>query len=102
MTVLAYVNHGRWVADCSRPACAGAESLSPRQAGFHCSNCQQLDDVTWPPNAADIWDVLQERPVPQTRNWFPDGHPLALRAGCPTGQSVEALRTEQREHEEMT
>lgn len=99
MSVLAYVNHGRWVADCSRPGCAGAESLAPRQTGFHCSNCHQLDEVVWPADAADIWDVLQERPIPQTRNWYPAGHPLAVRFRLEHGQSVEDLRREHAENE---
>lgn len=100
MSVLAYVNHGRWVADCSRKGCAGAEALRARETAFHCSNCHQLDNVEWPSDAQEIWDVLQDRHVPQTRNWFPLGHPLALRSGCEHGQSVEELRQEQRDNEE--
>ena len=82
-TARAYVNHGRWVADCEQPYCNGAESLEPRQALVHCSNCHWEGMVQWPPDADAIWEVLAVRPVPQTRNWFPSGHELALRSGCP-------------------
>ena len=100
MTARAYYNHGRWVADCSRPYCGGAEDLTARQGGFVCSNCRQLDTVEWPADADEITAALERRPVPQTRNWFPAGHDLALRSGCPHGQSVADLLEEQREYEE--
>lgn len=99
MSALAYVNHGRWVADCTRPYCSGAEALTPKQLAFHCSNCHQLDEITWPHNADEIFEVLAERPVPQTRNWYPLDHPLALKFKLPHGQSVEDLIWEEHEHE---
>jgi hypothetical protein len=94
----AYVNHGRWIADCTRPHCANAEKLAPWQATFHCSNCRQVAEVEWPGNADELWAVLELRPVPQTRNWFPTGHELALRSGIPHGQSVADLEDENREY----
>lgn len=94
----AYLNHGRWISDCPRPYCGNAEGLSPGQVGFHCSNCGQIADVEWPPNAPEITAALDKRPVPQTRNWFPAGHELALRSGCPHGQTVADLEAETREH----
>lgn len=96
--VLAYVNHGRWVADCSREHCANAMELAPGQLAFACSNCQWVVDIVWPDDADEIWQVLQRRPVPQTRNWFPRDHPLALAARCPHGQSVRDLVDENAEH----
>lgn len=103
MTLLAtrarvYVNHGRVIADCPRPYCANAEKLSPRQGTFHCSNCLMVAEVEWPSDLDEILAVLGRRPVPQTRNWFPDGHELALRSGCPHGQSVADLEAENREY----
>jgi hypothetical protein len=95
----AYVNHGRWIADCTRPHCANAEALQPKQTAFHCSNCLQVAEVDWPSCAEEITAALALRPVPQTRNWFPAGHELALRSGCPHGQSVAELEAESREHE---
>ena len=97
-TARAYVNHGRWIADCTRPYCANAEKLSPRQGTYHCSNCQQLAEVEWPLNADEIWSVLAKRLVPQTRNWFPVGHELALRSGTPHGQTVADLEDENRQY----
>lgn len=94
----AYVNHSRWISDCPRPYCANAESLQPRQATFHCTNCLLVADVEWPPNADAIWEVLTARPVPQTRNWFPESHDLALASGCPHGQTVADLIDENRKH----
>lgn len=94
----AYMNMGRWIADCPRPHCTNAESVSVRQVTFHCSNCLMVAGIEWPSDVAEITDVLERRPVPQTRNWFPAGHELALRAGCPHGQSPSDLEAESREY----
>lgn len=96
--VRAYVNHGRWVGDCNRPHCANAEKLTAGQRVFHCSNCRQISEVDWPPDAEQITQVLDKRPVPQTRNWFPSGHELAVRSGTPHGQSVADLETENHDY----
>jgi hypothetical protein len=96
--VRAYVNHSRWVGDCTRPYCGGAELLAPAQEMFHCANCDLIVELAWPKDAARIWAVLSRRPVPQTRNWFPLDHPLAVTAGCPHGQSVKDLEAENREY----
>ena len=93
-TARAYVNHGAWKADCPRMDCSNAAALTPRQGMFQCSNCLLVAPVEWPPNAQEIWDELTRRPVPSTRNWFPDQHALALAAGCPHGQTVRELRDE--------
>ena len=94
----AYHNHGRWIADCPRRYCGNAEALTSGQGGFHCSNCQQVATVEWPDNVAEITAALELRPVPNTRNWFPAGHELALRSGCLHGQTVADLEAETREH----
>ena len=94
----AYVNHGRWIADCPRPYGGNAEALDPRQGAFHCSNCRLLVSIEWPTDPDELWDVLAKRPVPQTRNWFPPGHELALRSGCPHGQTVADLEAENDEY----
>ena len=96
--VRAYVNHGRWVADCVREFCNNAMRLEPRQAAYRCSNCGLDAAIEWPADADEIWRVLERRPVPQTRNWFPAGHDLAVRAGCPHGQTVADLLAENEEH----
>lgn len=93
----AYCNFGRWIADC--PAeCGSAVELKPGQAVYHCSECSHISVVYWPPNVDEITAELDQRPAPRTRNWFPQGHDLALRSGCPHGQSVAELRDETRYH----
>jgi hypothetical protein len=107
----AYVYAGDWVADCTRDGCANAEFLcdlehpgnprSPRtrpRSIFHCSNCRQIAEIDWPPNVADIMAVLERRPIPHTRNWYPSGHDTAVRFRVPHGQSIDDLRAENQEH----
>lgn len=96
-TARAYVNHSRWISECPN-GCGCALQLEPRQTTFHCSECLAILPVDWPPDAQEIWDALMERPVPRTRNWFPAGHDLAVRANCPHGQTVAQLREETAEH----
>jgi hypothetical protein len=101
MLAVAYVNHGRWIADCPRPHCNSARRLEPRQARFHCAGeggCGMDCPVGWPPNPDELWEVLERRPVPMTRNWFPAGHGLAVRAGVEHGQTVADLVAENHEH----
>jgi hypothetical protein len=98
----ARVNHGRWIADCPRRYCANATRLQPGQATFHCAGeggCQMVAPIEWPTDADEIWAVLLERPVPGTRNWYPDQHVEAVRMGLPHGQSVADLRDEAAQHE---
>lgn len=106
----AYVYSGDWVADCPR-GCGGVEHLferanprnpsSPRvvqKTEFHCSYCQMVTPIDWPPTMNEIMTVLMLRPVPHTRNWYPAGHDVALRFRLPHGQTVDELREENREH----
>lgn len=99
----ARVNHGRWIADCPRRYCANAVRLQPRQSTFHCAGeggCQMVAPVDWPTDADEIWGALLERPVPGTRNWYPQGHVEALQLGLPHGQSAADLRDETRRYDE--
>lgn len=102
----AYVYGGNWVSDCPR-ACGNVEYLfdlqnprnpsSPRtvrRSGFHCSYCQYIADIDWPENMQEIMDVLDVRPIPHTRNWYPKGHETALKFRLPDGQSVADLQSE--------
>jgi hypothetical protein len=94
----AYVNHGRWVAHCATPSCAGAERVWPggkvqhrdkiplpfgvTAAGvLHCANCGRTSSVEFPVDRKQINKILGRRPVPETRNWFP-------------GETVEDLNVE--------
>jgi hypothetical protein len=95
----AYVNFGRWIADCPL-GCGNALALEPGQPAFFCTppgGCGTMTEVEWPDNAQDIWDALSERKMPRNRNWFPDSHELALRAGAKHGQTVAELRAEHSE-----
>lgn len=98
-TAWAYVNHGRWVAECPVD-CGGAVSLEPNQPLMHCTECKNIAPVQWPSEAQEIWDALSERPIPRTRNWFPKGHTLALRAHCPSGETAAELQFETKAHAE--
>jgi hypothetical protein len=76
--------------------------LTPEQVTFHCEGpggCGMHAAVAWPEDPVRIWTVLEERPVPTTRNWYPTGHPEAVRLGLPHGQTVTELREEHRAHE---
>lgn len=106
----AWVYAGEWVADCPREGCNNTEYLygpsrpgaarTVRRASFHCSSCRMLADIDWPSDSVmdGIMAVLAKRPVPHTRNWFPQDHPVAVRARIPHGQSVEDLRAENIAH----
>lgn len=105
MITEAYVNHGRWIADCPRPYCGNALKLLPRQTQFYCApegGCQQIAEVLWPADADGITAALEVRPVPTTRNWEPVGHRQAKACGVVGGQSVADLHSETSEHLELT
>lgn len=93
----AYVNHGRWVADCPQPGCTNAIALTPNQSLFHCAGlggCQQVSTVAWPVGADDIWAELRRRPSESNQHWAPADHRQALVCGFPDGQTVADLRAE--------
>lgn len=104
----AYVYNGEWVADCPRPGCGNVEFLyrpsrrgGPRdvvQSVYQCSYCGMQADITWPDNQHAILAVLARRPLPNTRNWYPTDHPVAVRFGLPHGQSIKDLEGENEEH----
>lgn len=98
---LAYVNWGRWVADCPG-GCGSAERLDPGQDSVACSHCGHLAPVVWPDDAAGIWQALAMRALPNRRNWYPGGHPVALLAGVPHGQTIADLMAETMAHETDT
>lgn len=73
---IAYVNHGRWVADCPAQYCRNAMVISPG-APYLCAECFNVDAgyryrlVEWPANRGEIEELLAERPVPEVANWYP-------------------------------
>ncbi len=96
--IQARVYSGMWIADCERPGCNSAQKLAPLQTEFCCINCQWTCLVEWPRDAVEITEVLNLRPIPHTRNWFPKNHWLAINQRCPHGQTVADLIAENKEH----
>lgn len=107
----AYVYNGEWVADCPRAGCANVEFLfgperpgvpgSPRtvrKTQYYCTYCQHLAEIDWPKNEAEIMEILNKRPIPNTRNWYPKDHDVAIRARIPHGQSIADLIEENHEN----
>ena len=76
VTIEAYINHSRWIADC--PYCSGAEMVDPHDKKFYCFNCLMIDvggrpiRVKFPPKPTreKIEAVLLKRPFEENRNWF--------------------------------
>jgi hypothetical protein len=76
----AYVNHGRWVADC---ACGGGVACDPAMSVAVCFGHRDPDDPTgaisvvlhtrivWPAARAAIESALHGRPMNRNRNWTP-------------------------------
>lgn len=89
LVIQAYVNHGRWVADC--PFCTGAERVSLDRPQFMCLSCfNAAAGGRWLRMRLPRWRGLIEaellkRPRVQNRNWRP-------------GETVASLRKENREH----
>lgn len=87
---LAYVNHGRWVADCPTPFCTGAAVLMPG-APYLCGNCLNAECgyryrlVEWPIQRREIEDILSARLLPENANWRP-------------GETIERLALENEVH----
>ncbi len=63
----AYINWGRWVADCE--ACANATELEKGQDRWVCGRCGTEQTVTWPVDVYGIHEVLLARVAPENRNW---------------------------------
>lgn len=68
---IAYVNHGRWVADCPLND-GGARVVSPDYE-FWCIECGNTFQVEWPDKKTmrDITTVLEQRPDRTTQNFNP-------------------------------
>lgn len=71
--VLAYVNHGRWVADCP---CGGAELITENKP-LLCGSCGHVREVVWPVKVSQIEQALEDRRRVENQNWQP-GEPVEL------------------------
>lgn len=77
--VHAYVNHGRWLADC--PACNGAEAVTRAYPFFYCDSCGQewaqgaLARVVFPSDADAAERLLGQRRDARVQNWRPGEQP---------------------------
>ena len=104
---IAYVNQGRWMADCPRPYCGNALELELRQPSFYCvargGGCCGLScPIVWPGDAEQLFAELGRRPVAQTRNWAPAGHWQAVANNLETTQTVADLREEFAAHDPLS
>jgi hypothetical protein len=109
----AYVYGGEWVADCPQEDCANVEFVEmkrdqdrgvagtrgERKDTFFCTYCKVMaSSIRWPGDAEQLMEVLERRPVPHTRNWYPEGHLTALKYGIKDGETVAELRAENAQH----
>lgn len=103
----AYVYHGDWVADCPTGDNGTEHLFRPAQPHgprvlradfFTCSYCGHQSFIEWPEDMLGITQVLAQRPLPGTRNWYPAGHPVAVRHNIAHGQSVRELLAESEEN----
>ena len=75
--VLAYINCGRWLANCPVMGCGGAAAISKADTIFLCVECGNVSNgdqwyrVVLPLYADAIEKVLLKRPKAENRNWFP-------------------------------
>ena len=74
--VSAYINEGRWVADC--PNCNGGMLTSPVVAVCFCHDCGTIYEAMHPDpeSVSGAEKVLANRPV-RNRNWYPDREDVA-------------------------
>ena len=103
----AYVYAGEWVADCPtgdngteflfRPATPNGPRVK-RVDFFMCSYCGYQAFIDWPVRMMEISQVLGQRPLPGTRNWYPADHPVAVKCNIPHGQTVRDLIDENEQH----
>ena len=103
MIALAYVNWGRWLAECPVPNCHDARLLMPEDLSITCAN-GHMSPVQWPGGApgskvvGQITAALADRPEMSTRAWFPAGQPFGQALGAPADQSPEDLIAETDAH----
>ncbi len=67
----AYVNHGRWVADC---ACGGGVACGPDSPDAVCYDCRSVWLITFPTvdRITNATALLAQRTAARQRHWRPD------------------------------
>lgn len=97
---LAYVNHGRLVAQCPMaPHCTNAMALEKGQTMYHCGGlggCGTVVAIQWPDGMDAILAALEERRFKKYMNWYPAKHPEAEALDLPMDQTPDELREEAR------
>lgn len=78
---VAYVNWGRWVADCPNPTCTNALELEVGQQHWKCEwvrdrhgnldGCRTTAPIDWPADPAAVEQDLAARPEAD-RHWRPE------------------------------
>jgi hypothetical protein len=94
-TVLAYVDWGRWIADCG--GCLDAVAVYPNGVDADLDQTCYLGHpitITLPGDKADIDTVLAERTHEADRHWYPADHPRAVAQGLPHGLTLAELADE--------
>lgn len=94
--LIAYVNHGRWVADC--PHCNGGIMLDPTWPLAAClgAGCHRVfRAIAQPAEWAQIEEILAVRPVPHQHWGYERGVARSLTAPV---QSIADLHRENAEH----
>ena len=97
MLGMVYVNHGRVIVDCPTEMCGNAYKVVRGQSEQVCNGpggCEAVIPLAVPDNLSELIRELDKRPRPANRNWFPEGHPMALKGNMPVGQSPEDLSAE--------
>ena len=80
--VKAFVNHGRWIAQC--PGCNSAVVQPAGDKKYACSECGATHSVSWPKTSSEINTILAPRPL-LNQNWLP-------------GETLDDLRAENAAH----
>lgn len=102
MIGLVYVNHGRVIVDCPG-ACNNAYPVTPHIKKMRCvaryDGCGAEFSIAKPDNLQEIVQELSRRPKKENQNWYPEGHPTAVRSlltanPIPMNQSVADLAAE--------
>lgn len=88
-TIMARVDHGRWLVECDY--CKSAQLVGDEDLRFFCINCSNISndgkwrEIVWPENAEEIENVLAVRPI-DNRHWSP-------------GETIDELKAENVAHD---